>query len=264
MNKWELARYLIDGKKSVDTVLFLVENGSKVSNIDIRQEVNDAKQKFYVSICVVMDKCFPGKKKTICSNPIISAIYYERDKNFAHKDDNYTAKEYASLQEIAGEMIEQIRTVQKLCSEFLPQELSLDFVAFDSKLFRIANGITKDIEEKVLNIKHPGRNRAIPSNVPTKEDIKKIDPKEYAAILQTGLCMEETMQHLQDGVIRINVLYGTDIWVPINFDALKEIMRMRELGLLDICDIPYVPKNKKDEKRIVEVMKKEGLLDDQT
>ena len=50
MNKWELARYIIDGKKSVDTVLFLVENGSKVSNIDIRQEVNDAKQKFYVSI----------------------------------------------------------------------------------------------------------------------------------------------------------------------------------------------------------------------
>ena len=32
MNKWELARYIIDGKKSVDTVLFLVENGSKVSD----------------------------------------------------------------------------------------------------------------------------------------------------------------------------------------------------------------------------------------
>ena len=154
MNKWELARYIIDGKKSVDTVLFLAENGSKVSNIDIRQEVNDAKQKFYVSICVVMDKCFPKTKKAICSNSIIAAIYYERDKNFAHKDDNYTAKEYTSLQEIADEMIEQIRAVKELCSEFLPQELSLDFVAFDSKLFRIANGITKDIEENVLNIKH--------------------------------------------------------------------------------------------------------------
>ena len=46
MNKWELARYIIDGKKSVDTVLFLAENGSKVSNIDIRQEVNDAKLHF--------------------------------------------------------------------------------------------------------------------------------------------------------------------------------------------------------------------------
>ena len=132
----------------------------------------------------------------------------------------------------------------------------------------IASCITKDIEENVLNIKHLGRNRPIPPNVPTKEfkifydteDIKKIDPKEYAAILQTGLCMEETMQHLQDGVIRINVLYGLDIWVSINFDALKEIIHMRELGLLDICDIPYVPKNKKDEKRIVELMKKEGLL----
>lgn len=63
MNKWELARYIIDGKKSVDTVRFLVENGSKVSNIDIRQEVNDAKQKFYVSICVVMDNAFQGRKR---------------------------------------------------------------------------------------------------------------------------------------------------------------------------------------------------------
>ena len=87
MNKWELARYIIDGKKSVDTVLFLAENGSKVSNINIRQEVNDAKQKFYVSICVVMDKCFPRKKKTICSNLIISAIYYEREMELCIFDD---------------------------------------------------------------------------------------------------------------------------------------------------------------------------------
>ncbi len=37
---------------------------------------------------------------------------------------------------------------------------------------------------------------------------------------------------------------------------------MRELGLLDVCDIPYIPKNKKEELGIIELMKKEGLMDE--
>lgn len=36
MNKWELARYFIDAKKRVDTVLYLSKNAEVVSIIDIR------------------------------------------------------------------------------------------------------------------------------------------------------------------------------------------------------------------------------------
>ena len=48
--------------------------------------------------------------------------------------------------------------------------------------------------------------------------------------------------------------------LAFDINVARQTISKWELGLLDICDIPYVPKNKKDEKRIVELMKKEGLL----
>ena len=157
MEKWELARYLIDAKKSVDTMLYLSLYAEKVSMIDIKGIVNETRRTFYVNACVVLDKCFPKKKKEICKDALIQSVYYERDKNYAHKDENYTEKQYESLGSIADEMKQQLEAIRKLCVSFLPDALTLDYVPFDSKLFRIANGVTKEIEEAALNIKHPGR-----------------------------------------------------------------------------------------------------------
>ena len=95
MDKWELTRYILDAKKSIDTMLYLSEDGEKLSMIDIREEVNEVKRKFYVNVCIVLDKCFLKQKKEICKERIIASVYYERDKNYAHKDDNYNAKEYS-------------------------------------------------------------------------------------------------------------------------------------------------------------------------
>lgn len=86
--------------------------------------------------------------------------------------------------------------------------------------------------------------------------------KQYSTIFSVGICLEETMQHLQDSAVRTNVLYGLDMWVSINQMQMEKIKKLRELGLLDVCDIPYMPKNKKDELRIIELMKKEGLMDE--
>lgn len=274
MNKWELTRYVLDAKKSIDTMLYLSENGEKLSMIDIREEVNEIKRKFYVNVCIVLDKCFPKQKKEICKDELIESVYYERDKNFAHKDDSYNKKEYSSICEIANEMRKQLNCVVHICKEFLPEQISLDYVAFDSKLFRIANGITKDIEEQVLNFKHPNRGKKM--DIPEEhaktfrvfadtEDIKKISEdtrKQYATVFSVGICMEETMQHLQDSAVRTNVLCGLDMWVSLNPMQLEKIKKLRKLGLLDVCDIPYMPKNKMDELRIIELMKKEGLFDE--
>ena len=93
MTKWELARYLIDAKKSIDTILYLAQNAEQLSMLDIRSKVNETKRSFYVNACVILDKCFPKKKKEICGDALIGSVYYERDKNFAHKDDNYAAKQ---------------------------------------------------------------------------------------------------------------------------------------------------------------------------
>lgn len=169
-------------EKSIDTMLYLSENGEKLSMIDIREEVNEVKRKFYVNACIVLDKCFPKQKKEICKDELIESVYYERDKNYAHKDDNYNFK----------------------------------------------------------------------------EDMRK----QYATAFSVDICMEETMQHFQDSAVRTNVLYGLDMWVSINQMQLEKIKKLRRLGLLDVCDISYMPKNKKDELRIIELMEKEGLMDE--
>lgn len=273
MEKWELARYLIDAKKSVDTMLYLSLYAEKVSMIDIKGIVNETRRTFYVNACVVLDKCFPKKKKEICKDALIQSVYYERDKNYAHKDENYTEKQYESLGSIADEMKQQLEAIRKLCVSFLPDALTLDYVPFDSKLFRIANGVTKEIEEAALNIKHPGRlhrsdggenqEGKIYSVFSDTEDIKKIPEdkrKEYATVFQTGIVMEETLQRLQDGCIRTNVLYRTELWVSINCEKLERIRKMRELGLLDVLDVPVVPKNRKEKRKILDLLKREGLL----
>lgn len=273
MEKWELARYLIDAKKSVDTILYLSQHGEKVSMIDIRGIVNETRRTFYVNACIVLDKSFPKKKKEICENATIQSVYYERDKNYAHKDESYTEKQYESISSIADEMKQQLGAIRRLCSSFLPDVLTLDYVSFDSKLFRIANGVTKEKEEAAQNIKHPGRLhqndaeeiqiKKIYSVFSDTEDIKRIPEdkrKEYATILQTGIVMEETLQNLQDGCIRINVLHGTEMWVSVNYESLSKIMKMRELGLLDILDIPVIPKNQKEERKILNLLSREGLL----
>lgn len=63
MKKWELARYLLDAKKSIDTLLYVAENSEDVSMIDIQELVNEIRRKFYVDACVVLDKCYPKRKR---------------------------------------------------------------------------------------------------------------------------------------------------------------------------------------------------------
>ena len=122
MNKWELARYILDAKKSVDSVLYLCSHAEELSMIDLRSEVNEIKRKFYVNGCIVLDKCFPKNKKDICKDTTIKSIYYERDKNYAHKDDDYKLKEYATMDEIADEMKSQLQCIVDTCKDFLPVE----------------------------------------------------------------------------------------------------------------------------------------------
>lgn len=275
MTKWELARYIIDAKKSVDTILFISERGNQIIGINLREKITSVKTKFYVCACVVLDKCFPKSKKEICKDPVINAVYYERDKNFAHKDDNYQQREYSSLSELADEMKSQLEKVAEVCETHLPQGLTLDYLSFDSELFRIIHGVTKEKEDAILNMKHPNRNKHCDDGEPGKiysvfsdtEDIKKIDDadrSQYATILSTGLCMEETLQHLQDGCIRTNVLYNTDIWLSVKSERLSQIYKMRELKLLNVFDIPQEPKTRKEQKAVIELMRKEGLLNDET
>ena len=237
MNNWELARYFIDAKKCVDTILYLSENAESVSMIDIREKVTEKRRNFYINCCVVLDKSFPKDKKAICQDEIIDRIYYERDKNSAHKDEKYNAKHYESLNEIAEDMKTQLLAVKSLCDDYLPEQLTVDFVAFDSVLFRLANGITKEDEEAILNRKFPLRNslEISPEEGIVKEvfwdtedirDITDANRSDYATLIRMGICMEESIQRLQDDCIKTNVLYeNANMWFTTNIEKWKVLRK---------------------------------------
>lgn len=262
MKKWELARYFIDAKKCVDTMLFLADYVEEVSVIDIREKVAETKRKFYINACVVLDKSFPKDKKTICQDEIIKRVYYERDKNFAHKDEDYQPKEYDSIKEMANDMMAQLRAVKNLCNDYLPEQLTIDFVAYDSGLYRLAKGITKEKEEQIMQLKFPLRNvmdipeqDAVVKKIFTDtEDIRGI-PKDkksdYATIIRMGICMEESIQRLQDDCIKTNVLFdNTNMWVTVDLEKWK---LLRAAGLMNEFDIPVMPK---DDTELMEFIKR--------
>lgn len=153
--KWELARYLLDAKKDVDSMWYIAENAALLKYLNLRKKTNDLRREFYIDCCVVVDELVSSKKrskKELCANDaIINRIYYERDKNSAHKDEQYRENEYSSLLEIKKEMQEQIIHVKGVAAECLPDNLTLDFVCYDREMFRFIHHVTADVEDEIIS-----------------------------------------------------------------------------------------------------------------
>ena len=257
MNKWELTRYLIDAKKCVDSLLYMSENGEQLQYIDLRKKVADKKRDFYISCCIVLDNHIKNtgfKKRDLCNkDEIIQAMYYERDKNCAHKDENYKAKHYSSISEIAHDMKIQLQHIRSVCANSIPIVITLDFVSHDRELFRALHRINAVEEDAIYRKKYPFRN--IVNTNSTKgtknysvfqdtEDLRDIPNEcinQYAVVMDDGLCFNEGVQTRQDACIRINVLHGQNVWCSLDqkeFETIKELIR---LGCFDEYGIPQPP-----------------------
>ena len=53
--KWLLARYLIDAKKCVDSILFIAENVKDLRNLSLRDIVEERQRKFYINVKIIYD-----------------------------------------------------------------------------------------------------------------------------------------------------------------------------------------------------------------
>ncbi len=112
--------------------------------------------------------------------------------------------------------------------------------------------ITKAKEDEIMHLKHPMHNQlhipdqdAIVKKVfSDTEDYRKIPEQErttYATIFSMGICIKESLQRLQDACIKTNILFdNTNMWMSIDLEICKEL---RKTGLMDVFDIPVVPKN---------------------
>ena len=275
MTEWELARYLIDAKKNIDSLLFIQLNIEKLTYLNIKERFDKIQMEFYLKLCYILDDVFKKNKKQICSsNKVIKAIYDERDKNNAHKDKNYIPKNYQSWNEIITIMKEQIEEVRKVCFEKLPNVLTLDYVPHDKELFRFIHGINKEKEDQINNQKY-----TIYSNIENKtkinkkvfndtEEIKTItddERKDYAVLFKNGINFYEGIQERQDSCIKANVLFGLDVWC-IYTDVLKVIEKLREKGLINEYDMPisYTKWDEQKANEFMKIIKDEGVINEES
>lgn len=252
MQEWKLAEYLINAKKNVDSIWYIAENVPIIANINLREKEEFILRSFYVNCCNVLDKSFPKKKKELChEDEIIARIYYERDKKYAHKDDNYKAIPYKSFTELCERMKNQLIHIREVCAKFLPEVITLDFVPHDKELFRYINGLTSEKEEEIKRKKYIGYNlpisfegekceKTVLYDTDIIKDMTEEQKNEYCVIMENGLNSYEGIQERQDSCIKINLLYNQNIWATPNPKSLDCIKKLKEAGFLDQYEIPQI------------------------
>ena len=251
MTQWELARYLLDAKKSVDSIMYIADVLPELEHIPVRAYVNSNRQTFYICCCVLLDNVYLSKKEkqAIRGNDlIVKEVYYQRDKNYAHKDKDYEAVAYDSLNAMAAEMREQLLHIATVCKNYLPPEMTLDFVPYDRILFRMVSGITKEVEDEIIKSRYvrpvtPTKSIAFPLFNDT-EDIKNIDDNDrsqYGVLIQDGLNIYEGIQNRQDSCVRVNVLHNQHIWCQITQTSLDQMQELYDAAFKECGCQPKNP-----------------------
>lgn len=280
MCEWENARYLIDAKKTVDSLIFISLNEKKLSNLNLQEKCESLRKNFYINVCVVLDRVFSKNKKDICEHDsTINRIYYERDKNAAHKDKKYCPREYSSLQEEIEGKKSELMHVREVCKDILPEILTLDFVPHDKELFRLINRVNKEIEQDANKIKYPlsvfhsyqlskeGRHvfRAFDTEEQDREtakifgydydemiskissaetdDIEEIseqEEKRLEVIKINGINSYEGLQNRQDSCIEMNISHNQNVWCLFNKQYFDMINELKEVGFYDELEMSHI------------------------
>lgn len=224
MKEWQIAGYLIESKKCVDSLMFIDEHIDKLNNLDLRKIIEEKIQTLYINLRVVYDKCLSKEEKNELKN--IDKIYqetlYHRDKKYAHKDDNYRKKEYLSREELIHDLKEKVEHCYHICKNKLPKEITLDFISYYNNLYRQIKNITPQ-KEKILKqiMYNTFKNKDMDSRefkvFNDIEDVNFIkDTQEYAVLIDNGINLFEGLQNRQDACIKVNALYDLNIWCNVN------------------------------------------------
>lgn len=244
--QWELTRNLIDAKKALDSLWFISQHLQDLYNA--RELCYDKRNNYYINVCAVMDKTIcknnNNKKKIKQSDSIVNRLYTERDQHYAHKDTRYMPLYlYASIEAETISLQQELQHIKDLCKDYLPENITLDFVCYDGMLFRQIEKISPKDEERINQKKYPFYNTFISNTSTTSwkilydiDDLKSLsdtDCKEYCVCCYNGLTIEEGLQNRQDMCIKVNVLYDENMWITPNNKALNEYIDARKNGFID-------------------------------
>ena len=254
VDKWRNANYLIAAKNEIDSLWYIAKNQEliyKTINIDFRYLVELHRNTFYINAADVVDKFNNNKtkrKQKLCEiNPIIDKLYCYRDQHAAHKDKTFQDNDWHSLMEIVDECKQILDEVFVVCKNVLPENITLNYVCYDSFLFRVIYGITKEVENKIESCKYSLNNIDFKSSDTISKTIfhdiedqwKVENQNDYAVIVKNGLVYEEGVQERQNACIRINVLNNTNIWMVPNVECCRKSLMAIKLGYMDVFDVFY-------------------------
>lgn len=289
---WEVAKFLITAKKCIDSLMYILKNENKLLNIDLKSKIEEINQKFYINLGFVLDEVFSdtAKKKEISAkDKIIDRIYYERDKNSAHKDNNYETRRYKYLEDMLEDKKKEINQVKDICRKVLPGRITLDFVPHDRELFRLVHRLNADIELDANKIKYPKgvfhsydlseEGKHVFKEFDTEKQARRnaemfgydydqvvvkrkkieslspnssLDDKEVKLIqLSDGINSYEGLQNRQDFCVELNIRYNYNLWATPNLNELKKIEELKKIGFLDEFELVHWSVLEDDKKKII-------------
>lgn len=241
---WINTDYFIQAIRCICSLTYLEEHNEICQLIDAKDFIDGKLHRFYINLCALVDihcdctvsnskrPAYKKMLKTMC--PSFDWIFYERDKNAAHKDSNYVYKTNISLSDVIAKMKKAIKTIQSVCSNVISDKVEYKYYAYDSLLFRYVNGITPEIEKAFndsLYIKQQinEKESTIFTNISDAKQVRNLDPNEHYGIICTNGLMGQPydmLEHRQDFCIRLNALCGCDSWVTINDNNIDEMLNI--------------------------------------
>lgn len=261
---WINAYYFYTAKKAVDTIWFLSKHSQMFQSVGI-DPLEYALSRFYLECVDLLEMFFSyggvsknkanEKKKALREvDPIVNAIYVERDKRYAHRDSEYNLVPFTCLEELKNRLIKQITHVRDICSKVLPEKFTLDFVPTDRTLVRIAYPNLAIIEKKYkkqLDDETPGMYNLTGSSSPyldygfSGEDLQNItidDRLGLDIISLISVTPEEGLQADQDFTILTNIKFDENKWTPMpaNFEYNKwEEPISEKYRLISKCSVSF-------------------------
>ncbi|MCQ2434286.1 MAG: hypothetical protein MJ062_03500 [Oscillospiraceae bacterium] len=65
--------------------------------------------------------------------------------------------------------------------------------------------------------------------------------KDYCVVFNDGINIYEGVQERQDSAIKVNILYGENMWCSMSEKSLEEYQELEKLGAFDDFSIPQPP-----------------------
>lgn len=156
-NRWKNIQHLEIAVSCIRSLMFFSCHKDDCWPIYSEDEfVNRKYEKFILELSYVLDDycTMENKKKnrikrmlcTMC--PSIQKVYYERDKNVAHKDRNYKKMPFQNLEERIAIMSKIIDDICNICAKALSDKYRVIFFPYDDNLRFCVYQITKDMISK--------------------------------------------------------------------------------------------------------------------